>query len=73
VAPAERSDSANHKDSTHRTNDDFPVQSFHDILADLGTLCRNRIRNSEFDSEFDKLTLATPYHDHVLNLLRVNR
>jgi hypothetical protein len=71
VAPAGRSDSAKQKDSTHRTSDDFPVQSFHDILADLGTLCRNRIRISEFDSEFEKLTLATPYQEHVLNLLGV--
>ncbi|MEZ6119299.1 MAG: hypothetical protein R3C28_22390 [Pirellulaceae bacterium] len=52
-------------------SDDFPVQSFHDILQDLGTLCRNRIRIPEFDSEFDKLTLATPYQQHVLDLLGV--
>ena len=32
---------------------------------------RNRIRVSEFDSEFDKLTLATPYQQHVLDLLGV--
>lgn len=71
VAPARRSDSAQHKDATRRTADDYPVQSFHDILADLGTLCRNRIRVSDFDSEFDKLTLATPYQQHVLDLLGV--
>jgi transposase len=69
VAPAQRSESAQHKDATRRTADDYPVQSFRDILSDLGTLCRNRIRIAEFDSEFDKLTLATPYQQHVLNLL----
>ena len=71
VAPAQRSESAKRKDATRRTSDDFPVQSFHDILQDLGTLCRNRIRIPEFDSEFDKLTQATPYQQHVLDLLGV--
>jgi|CXWL01.1.fsa_nt_gi transposase len=71
VAAAQRSESAKRKDAHRRTDDDYPVQSFHDILADLGTLCRNRIRIAEFDSEFDKLTLATPYQEHVLELLGV--
>lgn len=71
VAPAPRSQAAKRKDSKCRTDDDYPVQSFHDILADLGTLCRNRIRIPEFDSEFDKLTLATPYQKHVFDLLEI--
>ena len=71
VAPAQRSKSAKRKDSRRRTDDDYPVQSFHDILADLGTLCRNRIRIPEFESEFDKLALPTPYQQHVLDLLQV--
>lgn len=71
VAPAQRSESAKRKDANRRTDDDYPVQSFHDILADLATLCRNRIRIPEFDSEFDKQTLATPYQQHVLELLGV--
>lgn len=71
VAPAQRSESAKGKDSTRRTSDGYPVQSFHDILQDLGTLCRNRISIPEFDSEFDKLTRATPYQQHVFNLLGV--
>ena len=71
VAAAQRSESAKRKDAHRRTDDDYPVQSFHDILADLGTLCRNRIRIAEFDSEFDKLTIATPYQEHVLELLGV--
>ncbi len=69
VAPAQRSKSAKKKDATRRTADDFPVQSFRDVLQDLGTLCRNRIRIPEFDSEFEKLTQATPYQQHVLELL----
>jgi transposase len=71
VAPAQRSESAQRKDATRRTSDDYPVQSFHDILQDLGTLCRNRIRIPEFDSEFDQLTVATSYQQRVLDLLGV--
>lgn len=71
VSPAPRSESAKRKDATRRNSDDYPVQSFHDILKDLGTLCRNRVRIPEFDSEFDRLTLATPYQQYVLNLLGV--
>jgi transposase len=69
AGPAQRSESARRKDSTCRNADDIPIQSFHDLLKDLGTLCRNRIRIPEFDSEFDKLTQATPYQQHVLELL----
>lgn len=69
VAPAKRSESAQRKDATQRTSDGYPVQSFHDVLQDLGTLCRNRIRIPEFDSEFDKLTQATPYQQQILDLL----
>ena len=71
VSAAQRSQSAQRKDATRRTADNFPVQSFHDILKDLGTLCRNRVRIPEFDSQFDRLTLPTPYQEHVLNLLGV--
>ncbi|MBI2477759.1 MAG: IS1634 family transposase [Planctomycetia bacterium] len=71
VAPAQRSESAKRKDATRRNSDGFPVQNFHDILQDLGTLCRNRVRIPEFDSEFDRLTLATPYQQHVFDLLGI--
>jgi transposase len=71
VAPAQRSESAKRKDGNRRTDDGHPVQSFHDILKDLGTLCRNRIRISEYDAEYDKLTNPTPYQKHVLGLLGV--
>lgn len=71
VAPAGRSSSAKHKDRNHRTEDGYPVQSFHDVLKDLGTLCRNRIRISDYGAEYDKLTTATPYQQHVLELLGV--
>jgi transposase len=71
VSPAQRSASAKRKDATQRTMDDYPVQSFHDVLKDLGTLSRNRFRIAELDSEFDRLTSATAYQQHVLDLLGV--
>ena len=72
VAPAQRSSSAKRKDSNRRNDDGYPVQSFHDVLKDLGTLCRNRIRISNYDAEYDKLTSPTPYQQHVLGLLGVD-
>ena len=44
-----------------------------DAVTDLGTLCRNRNRIAEFDSEFDNqsLALAAPYQSCVLNFLGV--
>lgn len=71
VAPAQRSESAKRKDANRRTDDGHPVQSFHDILKDLGTLCRNRIRIPEYDAEYDRMTSPTPYQQHVLGLLDV--
>ena len=71
VAPAQRSSSAKRKDQKRRTDDGHPVQSFHDVLQDLGTLCRNRIRITDYDVEYDKLTTPTAYQQHVLGLLGV--
>ena len=71
VSPAQRSSSAKRKDGNRRTGDDYPVQSFQDVLQDLGTLCRNRIRISDYDAEYDKLTSPTPYQQHVFELLGV--
>ena len=71
VAPAQRSVSAKRKDQNRRTEDGHPVQSFQDVLADLGTLCRNRIRIGEYDAEYDKITVPTPYQQHVLGLLGI--
>ncbi len=71
VAPALRSSSAKRKDRNRCTDEGYPVQSFHDVLKDLGTLCRNRIRISDYDAEYVKLTSPTCYQQHVLELLGV--
>ena len=72
VAPAQRSEAAKRKDRTRRTDDGLPVQSFQDVLKDLATLCRNRIRIPDYDLGFDRMTTPTEYQRHVLSLLGVS-
>jgi transposase len=71
VAPAQRSDAAKRKDQTRRTEDDLPVQGFQDVLKDLATVCRNRIRIPNLKVAFDKITTPTPYQRQVFDLLDV--
>lgn len=72
VAPAVRSEKAKKKDVNRVTENGHPVQSFRDVLCDLTTLTRNRIRIVDLDSEYDKLTAPTDYQRHVLSLLDVS-
>jgi hypothetical protein len=48
------------------------VQSFQDLLKDLGTLCRNRIRFESSENVFHQLTESTPLQRRVLELLSTN-
>ena len=64
-----RSETAKRKDSTRRTASGHPVQSFQDLLKDMATITRNRIRIPEFGAEYNKLATATDYQRHVLDLL----
>ena len=43
VQAAPRSDAARAKDKTKQTEEGFPVHSFRTLLADLGTLAKNRV------------------------------
>lgn len=70
VAPAPRSEAAKKKENERRTTDGFPVQSFQCLLEDLGTLCKNRVRwTSTPGLEFQRVTLSTPLHRRVFELL----
>jgi transposase len=72
VAPAPRSEAARRKDRTKRTESDEPVHSFRSLLADLGTLCKNRVRLlSDASAEFYLLTRPTPPQQRALGLLGV--
>ena len=72
VAPAQRSPKALRKAQSKQTDDAWPVQSFHDLLASLGTLCKNRVLpKSPGAVPFDMLTTANPLQKHVFDLLEV--
>jgi DDE family transposase len=72
VSRAPRSEAARAKDETRRTQDGLPVHSFRTLLADLGTLAKNRVRVAGVpDSEHDLLTQPTPLQGRAFALLGV--
>jgi len=73
VAKAKPSASARRKKTQRNTPDGLPVQSFDTLLAELGTLCRNRCRIQADPSgqTFTQDTRPTPLHAHILELLGV--
>ena len=72
VAPAVRSESAKQKDTTCRTASGLPVQSFQDLLKDLATLCRNKVRLEVSGVEFHQLTESTTLQRRALELLKTS-
>src|SRR6516164_3413769 len=56
VAPAPRSPAANTKAGSHRTPDGMPVFSLPDLIAELGTVCRNQLRIGDSEHTFPRLT-----------------
>lgn len=70
IAPAARSPAAKHKDATKRTEDDQPVHSLRTLLADLGTLAKNRIRLPDKPNQgFYLLTQPTVLQQKAFDLL----
>jgi len=70
VAPAQRSASADAKARTKRNANGLAVQSFHDLLKDLATIAKNRIRPVlKSIAPFDIVTRPTPLQKHALQLL----
>lgn len=72
VAPAKRSPSARSKDLTKRNEARLPVHSFRSLLADLGTLAKNRVRIAGKESSFYMLTRPTELQARALELLGVS-
>jgi hypothetical protein len=69
VAPPVRSQTALAKDRLHRTADDLPVHGFRSLLADLGTLTRNRVLvGVDERAAMEILTEATPLQARALAL-----
>ncbi len=73
VAPPPRSAGARAKERLHRTPDGLPVHGFRSLLADLGTLTRNRVvlAGSDERAAFDILAEATPLQARALALAAI--
>ena len=73
VAPAERSTAAKRKASTKRTADGFAAQSFRDVLAQLGTIVKSRMRRRGGDEgeSFTMTTRPNAHQQRALDLLGV--
>jgi hypothetical protein len=70
VAPARRSQGADHKAATKTTTDDIPARSFTALLDHLATLTRNHLRVAGHDqSGFDLLAVPTPNQRRAFDLL----
>ncbi|HZE16467.1 MAG TPA: IS1634 family transposase [Mycobacterium sp.] len=72
VAAAQRSDEALNKAARKRTEDDYPVHSFTSLLADLATICANKIQPSDDMPAFTKITTPTPLQRHAFELLDIS-
>lgn len=72
VAPARRSASARSKDARKRTPEGEPVHSFQSLLADLATVCVNRIEPTADAPAFDVVTTPTPVQRRAFELLGVS-
>ena len=71
VKPATRSASARAKAGSATTGHDHPAHTLTDLLADLGTLCRNTVRIGHAEHTFTRLTTPTPLQTHALQLLDI--
>ena len=71
VAPARRSPAAKHKNATHHTPDGLPVYDLPDLIAELGTICRNHLRVGQREHTFSRLTTPNPNQAKALDLLDI--
>ena len=71
VKPATRSASARAKAGSATTPTGHPAHTLPDLLADLGTLCRNTVRIGHAEHTFTRLTTPTPLQADALERLNV--
>jgi Transposase DDE domain len=69
VAPARRSPAANTKAGSHHTPDGLPAYTLTDVIAELGTVCRNQLRIGDSEHTFPRLTNTNPIQAKALELL----
>jgi transposase len=74
IVKANNSDSAKAKARKKRTLNDLPVHSFQTLLADLGTIAKNKIQSTFKGANliFDKITEPTKVQQRALDLLGVS-
>jgi Transposase DDE domain len=71
VAPARRSPAANTKAGRARTPDGLPAYNLTDLIAELGTICRNQLRVRTSEHTFPRLTNRNTIQAKALELLDV--
>jgi transposase len=71
VAPSKRSPAAKHKAGSHHTPDRLPVYDLPDLIAELGTICRNHLRIGERAHTFSRLTTTSTIQAKALDLLNI--
>ena len=71
VAPARRSPAANTKAGRARTPDGLPAFSLTDLIAELGTVCRNQLRIGESPHTLPRLTNPNTIQAKALELLDI--
>jgi hypothetical protein len=71
VTPAQRSAAATQKTTSHHNSDGHRLHTLTDLLADLGTLCRNQIRIPATGHSYHQLTQPTPVQTRALTLLGI--
>jgi transposase len=71
VAPAQRSPACAKKAASHRTPDGLPVYDLPDLIAELGTICRNDIRVGTREHTFPRLTTPNTIQAKALQLVDV--
>lgn len=72
VAPAQRSASARAKAAKKHNPEGEPVHSLKTLLADLATICLNRVEPSDGAPAFDMLSTPTPLQQRAFDLLGVS-
>jgi hypothetical protein len=73
VAPAPRSHQAKRKEGSKKTMDGFPVHSFRTLLAELGTIVKNRVilTGPPEAPAFDQVTLPTQLQARAFQCLQL--
>jgi transposase len=69
-----RSKKARSKAASKKTEEKLPVHSFRTLMADLGTIAKNKVKTncSDIPVIFEKITQPTPLQQKALDLLSVS-